>query len=50
MTLQEVIEIQGKIIEMQSQLNQDMAAALNVDLAYNEEARHIEELKKKLEV
>lgn len=50
MTLQEVIETQAKIIEMQNQLNQDLAAALNVDLAYNEEVRRIEELKKKLEV
>lgn len=50
MTLQEVIETQAKIIEMQNRLNQDLAAALNVDLAYNEEVRRIEELKKKLEV
>ncbi len=49
MTPQEVIEVQGRIIEMQNQLNQRLAAALNVDLAYNEEAKRIEELKKKLE-
>lgn len=50
MTLQEVIEVQAKVIEMQSRLNQQLAAALNVDLAYNEEMKCIEELKKKLNV
>ncbi len=49
MTPQEVIEVQGRIIEMQNQLNQQLATDLNVDLAYNEEAKRIEELKKKLE-
>lgn len=50
MTLQEVIESQAEIIELQNKLVRTLAAGLNVDLAYNEEVRRIEELKKKLEV
>lgn len=50
MTLQEVIENQAEIIELQNKLVLTLAAGLNVDLAYNEEVRRIEEIKKKLEV
>ncbi len=49
MTLDEIIETQSAIIELQSKLIRELGAVLNVDLAYNEEARRIEELKEKLE-
>lgn len=50
MTLQEVIESQAQIIELQNKLVLTLAAGLNLDLSYNEEARRIKELKNKLEV
>lgn len=48
MTLDEVIETQSEIIDCQNKLVRTMAAALNVDLAYNEEMKHIEELREKV--
>ena len=48
MSLEEVIETQGEIIELQNVLIQNLAAALNVELAYNEEAERIAKLKENL--
>ena len=49
MSLEEVIETQAEIIELQNALIQNLAAALNVELAYNEEAERIAKLKGTLE-
>ena len=49
MTLEEVIETQAEIISLQNALIQNLAAALNVELAYNEEAERIAKLKEILE-
>lgn len=48
MSLEEVIETQSEIIELQNVLIQNLAAALNVELAYNEEAERIAKLKENL--
>ena len=48
MTLEEVIETQTEIISLQNALIQNLAAALNVELAYNEEAERIAKLKENL--
>lgn len=48
MTLDEVIETQSEIIDLQNQLIRNLAAGFNVDLAYNAEMKHIEELKEKM--
>lgn len=48
MTLDEVIETQSEIIDLQNQLILNLAAAVNVDLAYNAEMKRIEELKEKV--
>lgn len=47
MTLDEVIETQAEIIDRQNRLIRNLAAAVNVDLAYNDEMKRIEELKTK---
>lgn len=49
MTLEEVIETQAEIISLQNVLIQNLAAAMNVELAYNEEAERIAKLKGTLE-
>lgn len=48
MTLDEVIETQSEIIDCQNKLIRNLAAFVNVDLAYNEESERIEKLKEKL--
>ena len=50
MTLEEVIETQTEIIRLQNALIQNLAAAMNVELAYNEEAERIAKLKGTLEI
>lgn len=50
MTQEEITEILCQIIEMQNGVIKNLAAALHVDLAYNDEVKRIERLKKKLEV
>ncbi len=49
MSLEEVIETQSEIIELQNALIQRLASALNLELAYNEEAERIKKLKETLE-
>lgn len=53
MTTNEVIEMQSSAIDMQAEiikrqsaLIQKLGIALNLDLEYNDEVRHIEKLKK----
>lgn len=48
MSLEEVIETQAEIIELQNALIQNLAAAMNIELAYNEEAERIAKLKENL--
>lgn len=48
MNLDEVIETQAAIIEMQSGLIRKLAAALNIDLAYNDEVARVRKLEEKL--
>jgi hypothetical protein len=40
------IDMQAEIIKRQSALIQKLGIALNLDLEYNDEVRHIEKLKK----
>lgn len=49
MSLEEVVETQSEIIELQNTLIQKLASALNLELAYNEEAGRIAKLKEALE-
>ena len=49
MSLEEVIETQGEIIELQNALIQKLASALNLELAYNDEMERIAKLKGTLE-
>lgn len=49
MSLEEVIETQSEIISLQNALIQNLAAAMNIELAYNEEAERIAKLKGTLE-
>lgn len=53
MTTNEVIDMQSRAIDMQAEiikcqnaLIQKLGIALNLDLEYNDEVRHIEKLKK----